>query len=86
MVRTSAIPTPMCRNYMYRESLKFGKISFHSSSFILQKDGRTHRHRISSRLGLVDFLWDILTLCSRTLLEKLTVPHLVKKFSEFYGT
>jgi hypothetical protein len=35
---------------------------------------------------LVAWLTDWLTPCSRVLLEKLTVPHLVKKLSAFYGT
>jgi hypothetical protein len=87
-VRTSKLRTHMCRHCMHRESLKFSKISFHSNSFILQKDGRTDtdRHRVFSILILVDFLWYLLTPWRIAILEKLTVPQPVKKFPEFYGT
>jgi hypothetical protein len=36
--------------------------------------------------SLTDWLTDWLTPCSRALLEKLTVPQLVKKFPAFYGS
>jgi len=54
------------------------------SSFLSNRIGRKKRQEERNNEGRKE--GRTLTPCSRVLLEKLTVPQLVKKFPTFYGT